>query len=148
MKVILLKKVKGLGDVDEVKDVTEGYARNFLFPNHLAVQATSASQSELKARKDKKAKQKVHDLQEQQSLAGQMDGVEVEISEKANDKGVLYAAVTPQKIAKALNSLGFPVKPEQVIAKALKSAGSFPVTIKFGHGLEAEITVIVQSIGA
>ena len=146
MKVILLKKVIGLGEVEDVKEVAEGYARNFLFPNHLAVQSTPAAVQSIAAAKKKVADKYVTDLHEQQSLAGQLDGFEVEISEKANEKGVLYAAVSPQKICSALKNLGYEIKPEQVQTKALKNAGTYPVIIKFGHGLEAEISVIIQSI--
>lgn len=146
MKVILLKKVPGLGDIDEIKEVAEGYARNFLFPNHLAVQVTPSLEKEKEQRIKKKASQSIQDLQAQQSLAQRLDGVEVEIAEKTNDGGVLYAAVTPQKISKALEKMGLKVLPEQVKTKPIKEVGSSPVTIKLGHGLEAEITVIIHSL--
>lgn len=145
MKVILLKKIPGLGEADQIKEVADGYARNFLFPNHLAVQATPSSAKELAEKKKRVEKKSVQDLEAQQKLAGQIDGLEVEISEKTNGNGGLYGAITPQRISKSLSKMGFSVKPEQIVTKPLKLTGSFPVTVKLGHGLEAEITVIIEA---
>ncbi len=145
MKVILLKKVAGLGDVDQVRDVADGYARNFLFPNHLAVLAVAGAVQIVQERKNKSAKESVTNLHNQQSLAGRLDGMEVEIAGKANEGGKLYAAVTPQRIADQLGTMGFKVKPDHIITKPLKEVGTFPVIVKFGHGLESEITVIINS---
>ena len=146
MKVILLKNIKGLGKIDDVKEVAEGYARNYLFPHNIAIQATLAEINEREVRKKKNIKEAVHGLQEQQSLAGQLDGMEIEIPEKANDTGGLYAAVTAQKISKTLSTMGYNVKQEQIITKPLKQTGTFPVIIKFGHGLEVEITVTINPL--
>jgi large subunit ribosomal protein L9 len=146
MKVILLKAIKGLGQQDDIKEVAEGYARNFLFPNNLAVQATEKGVRDVSEAKKRVAKKSEEELHYQQSLAGQLDGVEVEVIEKANEKGVLYAAVTQQKISAALKKMGFEVGPTQIQIKSLKNIGNFPVKIKFGHGLEAEVTVIIQNI--
>ena len=146
MKVILLKNIKGLGNVDQVKEVAEGYARNFLFRNNLAVQATDNAIRKISDAKQKVIKKTEQDLRHEQSLAGQLDGFDVEIIEKANDKGVLYAAVNAQKISSILNNKGYAVEPEQIQVKQLKNIGSFPVLITFGHGLEAEINVIIQAL--
>lgn len=146
MKVILLKKVSGLGNVDDVKEVADGYARNYLFPNNLAVQATSFSEKERENRKERLVKKAVTDLNVQQQLASELEGLEIEILEKANENGVLYAAVSPQKIVKSLQKLGYKVTPEQVQAKPIKEIGEKRVVLKLGHGLEAEITVIIQPL--
>ncbi len=146
MKVILLKTIKGLGNTDAVKEVKEGYARNYLFPHNLAIQATPAEVKEIEDRKKKNVKASVENLRLQQSLVGQLDGIEVEISEKANSNGGLYAAVTPQKISNTLGAMGYQVKSEQIITKPLKQVGTFPVVVRFGDGLEAEISVIINSL--
>jgi large subunit ribosomal protein L9 len=103
-------------------------------------------EQERQSRKKKKEQQSEDDLHKQQSEAGRLDGEEIEIVEKANENGVLYAAVTPQKICKTLEKMGFKIDPTQVNAKPIKEVGTYPVIIKFGHGLEAEITVVVQSL--
>ena len=146
MKVILLKKVKGLGEMDDVKEVAEGYARNFLFPNHLAVQATANSIAKINEAKISAAKKSEQDLHAVQSLAGQLDGFELELEEKANEKGVLYATVTAQKICANLSKFGFKIEPDQLGIKALKNLGTFSINVKFNHGLEAEMSVVIKNI--
>lgn len=146
MKVILIKNISELGNIDDVKEVADGYARNFLFPNHLAIQATAADLQKREQKKTKNVQQSMSNLRKQQSLAGQLDGMEVDISEKANEKGVLYAAVTAQKISGTLGKMGFEVKPEQLSMKPLKEIGSFPVILKLGHGLEVEVTVNINAL--
>lgn len=145
MKVILLKKVPGLGDIDDVKDVADGYARNFLFKNNLAVQASPKAVQDLSEKKRKVERQSIQDLAAAQRLASKLDGLEIIVKEKANDTGKLYAAVNPQKISKALAKIGYQVKPEQIVTEPLKGTGSFNVEIKLGHGLEAEINVIIEA---
>jgi len=146
MKVILLRKVPGLGDIDDVKEVAEGYARNFLFPKHLAAQASSQATRDVDTRREKEKRIAEQDLHEQQALAGRIDGLEAELKERANDRGVLYAAVTAQKLAQALQRLGYKVDPKQIFMKPLKELGNHSVHIKFRHGLEAEITVLVNPL--
>lgn len=147
MKVVLLKKVPGLGNSDDIKDVAEGYARNFLFPKHLAVQASDKAVAEINARHRRLAKEAEHDLKNVQHLAERVDGAEVELKEKTNNDGVLYAAVTAIKIATQLRTMGFAVTPEHVVLKKpLKEIGTTPVKLRFGHGLEAEISVHIVSL--
>lgn len=143
MKVILLHKVPGLGNTDDVKEVADGYARNFLFPRHLAVPASQRTEEYIAARHKREAKAAERELREQQDVASKIDGREVEMAERANDSGVLYAAVSPAKIAAALEKLGFMVKTEQIVGKPIKNVGAHEVKIKFAHGLEAAITVNV-----
>lgn len=143
MKVILLQTVAGLGKADEVKDVAEGYARNFLFARHLAVPASTTSTRERDDRLKREAKEAEHELREAQQLAQRVDGQEVELHEKASSSGVLYAAVTEQTIADALKKKGFAVASNQIVMKPLKEAGTHSIKVKFKHGLEAKITVII-----
>ncbi len=144
MKVILLHKVPGVGDIDDVVEVAEGYARNFLFPNHFAVQASNQSVHQKEEQAKKKARIAERDLQEQQSLAAKLDGLEVELKEKANEIGLLYAAVGPQKISEVLNKMGFKVERKQILTPQIKSIGEHKVTVKLRHGLESEFTITVS----
>ncbi|MBI2444120.1 MAG: 50S ribosomal protein L9 [Candidatus Magasanikbacteria bacterium] len=146
MKVILLQPVAGLGESDEIKEVADGYARNFLFPRHLAVLASEQAVQDLAARQKKAAREAERDLREQQQLAGKVDGEEIEISERASAKGQLYAAVGPARVAQALAERNLPVAPEQIAMKPIKEAGTYPVKIKFRHGLEAEVIVIINTV--
>lgn len=144
MKVILLQNVKGVGKADEVKDVSDGYARNFLFPKHLAVQASPAALHEIEAHKKKLEKDVARDLERQQDLAEKIDGLVLELREKANAQGVLYAAVNSTRLADELKKQGIAVLSEQIFLKPIKTAGNFPARVKLGHGLEATFTVTVS----
>lgn len=143
MKVVLLQKVPDLGNLDEIKEVADGYARNFLFPKHLAVQASAQVLAQRSAKHKRLAKEVENELHTEQSLAARVDGLEIEIKEKASDKGQLYAAVTATRIANELKKMGLAVNKEQIIGGPFKEAGEYPVKIKFRHNLEVEITVIV-----
>ncbi|MCX6782081.1 MAG: 50S ribosomal protein L9 [Candidatus Magasanikbacteria bacterium] len=146
MKVILLAKVAGLGEIDDIKEVAEGYAVNFLFPRHLAVLASTKSVSELNADKRRKAKEEETDLKTQQSMASRLDGLPVTFTEKTNEAGFLYAGVGAQKIFDSLKKLGFEIDKNRISVNLIKEPGEYSATIKLRHGLEAKIHVIVNSI--
>lgn len=143
MKVILLQNVSGVGRADDVKEVADGYARNFLFARHLAVPASEKATKDLAMKHKKAARESERDLSIQQKLAEKIEGQEIELKEKVSEGGHLYAAVTNVKVAMALEKAGYRVDSEQIIMKPLKEAGTFPVKIKFQHGLEATISVLI-----
>lgn len=146
MKVVLLQDVKGIGKADEIKEVAEGYARNFLFPKHLAVVALDKNIRELKDRKQKEAKDAEVELREQQSLADRLNGMELVIKEKASDAGVLYAAVGPQRIHQELTKKGIKLEKSQVENKTIKTAGENSFKVKLRHGIETKIAVRVETL--
>lgn len=146
MKVILLKDVSGLGRADDIKEVADGYARNFLFVKNLAIQASPKAAQTIAEKHSKEHKAAAAELSSLQALAGRVDGAEVELREKASSAGVLYAAVTANKIATTLQKMGFKVEPEQVKIKPFKEIGTYAVKLKFAHGLEADVTVHIQAI--
>lgn len=146
MKVILLQKVAGLGNIEDIKDVADGYAMNFLFPRHLAVQASNKEVTTLAAKQKKRVKDAEAELQEAQKIAGRLDGLELDIKEKASERGQLYAAVNALKISQLLLTKGFKIAPEQIVIKEpIKEAGNFEVKVKFRHGLEANVVVVVTA---
>lgn len=145
MKVILLEKVKGLGDIDDIKEVPDGYAINGLFPKHLAVQASDAKIKELKDKEKKRSKEEGKELQEIQALAERLDGYSLVIEDKANEESLLYAAVTAQRIAEALKTYGFPVNKNMIIHEPIKEVGEHKIKIKLKHGLEAIINLTINS---
>ena len=146
MQVILVQNVAGLGKIDEIKEVSDGYARNFLFAKNLAVPASAKMLADLETRKNKKVKANEQELHNQQIMAGKLDGLEVELKEKSEKNGALYAAVGPQKLAEALAKLGFKINKDQIIMTPAKEAGEYKAKIKFKHGLEAEVSVLVTKI--
>ncbi len=141
MKVILLENVPSLGRADEVKEVSEGYARNFLFPRNLALQASPKALADIAAQQKKKTANAEAELRRQENLVEEIDGLEIEVTEKTNDQGVLYAAISPQKIIDALTKRGYAITKNELKMPAIKSLGDHKAKIKFKHGLEAEITI-------
>ena len=107
MKIVLLSDVPKLGRKSEVKNVSPGYAKNFLFPRGLAMVLTSTAVLELEQQSVAKRKQAEDELVHSQVLAQKLDGLEIEIAIKASKDGVGYAAVSAQKIAETLQNLGF-----------------------------------------
>lgn len=146
MQVILIQNVAGIGKIDDVKDVSEGYARNFLFARNLAMPATPKVLADLKVRQNRKVKDVEKGLREQQSVADKLDGYEVVLKEKVSKGETLYAAVGPQKVAEALMRSGFQINKDQILLKPIKETGEYKAKIKFAHGLEVKILVIVTKI--
>jgi large subunit ribosomal protein L9 len=146
MKVILLQNIDGLGKRYDVKTVKDGYARNFLIPQHLVKPATKATLSELEAIKKREVKKVEEHLVETQKSASEIDGQEIVFSVKTGEEGRLFEAITSLKIVKKLKEMGFKIKKDQVILdKPLKELGEFPVKITLDHQLEANIRVIIES---
>lgn len=146
MKVILLQKVAGLGDTDDIKEVADGYAVNYLFPRHLAVLASPKAITGLKTNQQRKAKQEEMDLRDQQSIASRLDGQVLSFTEKTNDAGFLYAAVGPQKVAEYLEKQGFNISKDHIQVKPIKETGEYSAIIKLRHGLEAKVLLIINSL--
>ena len=145
MKVILLKDVKDLGREGDVKEVASGHARNFLIPQGMASEATEKAIVEAEAKKAKAAQQAEVDLTKAEDIVSKLEGQTVEISLKASDEGTLYAAVSPAKVASALKEKGFEVLKDQINAGGIKEIGEHEITINLDHGLEARITLIINS---
>ncbi|MFA5086377.1 MAG: 50S ribosomal protein L9 [Candidatus Paceibacterota bacterium] len=144
MKVILLRDVPNTGRKNDVKEVSSGFARNFLIPKGLAVAADEDSLKNLEAKKKLDLERAETELKETEKTASKLDGTEVEILVKAGKEGQLFESVNKQKISDHLKEMGFSVSKEQVDLKSpLKETGEFPVKLKFDHNLEAEIKIII-----
>ncbi len=148
MKVIFLQDVHGVARKGDVKEVADGYARNFLFPQNAATPATRDALRALEEEKRVIEKRAVEDLEQIERLAETLDGYEIEIVAKASPSGTLYASVTPQRIAEELKKKGFAVPPDGVVVtdhpEPIKEEGEYAAVVNLDHGLEAEIKVIVR----
>lgn len=151
MKIILLKDVVGVGQKGAFKNVSDGYARNFLLPQKLADLATpqiiKKLEDEIKNSKIKKEKEheEFHALKSAVAERG------VVIKKKADEKGKLYAAISAKDILEALKDLGFPtpknLKENMVIfEKPIKTIGSAEAQIKFPPGEEITVKVEVEKL--
>ena len=145
MRVIFLKDVPGTGNKGDIKEVADGYARNFLFRQKLARQATPEVLNEEKSKEEKRLRESGKELKEAQKNAGKLDGAEIVLKEKANEGGKLYSSVGGKKLAEEIKKqLKVTVKPNQLeIKQAIKETGEHNILVKFPHGLEADLRVTV-----
>jgi len=143
MKVILQKDVEDLGKKGEVKEVSDGFARNYLIPEGLAKKATQEKLEQVQKKKEKQREKKQEELEQLQQFASDLEGREVKIEMKVGEQGQLYESVTAGKIQNALKGKGFEVKKKQIDSESLEELGEFTVTLTFIHNLEAQIRVIV-----
>lgn len=145
MKVILLQNVKDIGEKFEVKEVKDGFARNFLIPKGLAKPAIKKNLKWLEGQKETEAKKAEEELKEMQGRAEAVDGQEIVISVKVGEDNQLFESITPQKVSEKLKELGFEIKKDQVIMKEqIKELGEFPIKINFRHNLEVEINLVIS----
>lgn len=143
MKVVLLKDVDKLGREGEIKEVAEGYARNFLIPQNLAKPATDQAIQEVELKKEKKTKSDQMELAEAQKIAEQLDGRELFIKVKEKE-GTLFGSVNEKTIAKTFADEGMKVDPKNVkLEEPIKEVGDYDVKLELDHGLEANIKVIL-----
>ncbi len=144
MRVILLQDIDNLGKKYEIKEVKDGYARNFLIPKGLVKLATKEAMSWLETQKETETKKEEKELKKVQEFASTMEGLEVVIPVKIGEEGQLFESIDAQKISEKLKELGFKIKKSQInLAEPFKELGEFPVKIKFEHNLEVEIRIIV-----
>ncbi|MDD3399482.1 MAG: 50S ribosomal protein L9 [Candidatus Paceibacterota bacterium] len=145
MKVILLQDVDKVGKKFQVKNVSDGYAKNFLFPKNLAKPATPEALKWLEMQEEINRKKAEEHLQETEKIASSIDGAEVIVPVKVGEEGQLFESVNAQKIAEKLKESGIEVKKTQIILKEpIKELGEYPVKVSFDHNLEAEVKVIVS----
>jgi len=144
MKVIILKETEGLGKVGDIKEVADGYARNFLIPKGIAKPATKSAEKEIEILKEAQAKKSEEELKIAEELAENLEGMSVEISAKADESGKLFGAVSQENIAAALEKKGFKINKNKIsIAEPIKEIGEYEAMINLDHGLEARVEVVV-----
>ena len=145
MKVILLKDIKELGKKFDVKEVADGYARNFLLQRGIAKQATPEALQWLKMQNEISSQKAEEELKSTQNLASSLDDLEVSMPVKVGDEGQLFESINAQKVAERLKELGFEVKKSQIkLEEPFKELGEFAVKITLEHNLEAEIKLIIS----
>ncbi len=144
MKLILLENVKNLGFKGEVVEVSEGYARNFLFPQHLAVEASDTALRQVKEREQAAEKKEKKEVKVERKIASELDGEEVTIQAKS-EKGTLFAAVGPKDVAKALKAKGFKVDVKWITFEPKKEAGTYEALVQFPAGFESTVSVLIET---
>ena len=147
MKVILLDNVKGVGKKDEIINASDGYARNFLFPKKLAVEANNENMSKLKQKKQSEQYKKDVEKDEAQKTAKKLDDIILTIKVKAGENGKIFGGVTSKEISEELkkqNKIEIDKK-KFVLAENIKNLGTFNVSVKLYEGVTGSLKVKVVS---
>lgn len=144
MKVILLKELKGKGGEGDVVEVAKGFANNYLFTNGIAVPATEGNLKQLEQRKANIAKREATRIADAEALKAQLDGVQVSVAVQEGEEGVLFGSVTSAMIGAALAAAGVEVDKRNVeLAKPIKKAGLYDVTVAIYRDIKASVKVLV-----
>ncbi|MBO4354081.1 MAG: 50S ribosomal protein L9 [Clostridia bacterium] len=145
MKVVLLQDVRSLGKKGELVNVSDGYARNFLFAKKLALEATPQVMSELKSKDDAKRHQIEVDIQNAKETAKKLEGVVVKIKAQAGADGKLYGSVTTKEIAEQLLAQsGIEVDKRKIqLPEPIKAFGPYALDVKLYTDVNGKINIVV-----
>ena len=139
MKVILKENIKGVGKKDEIINASDGYARNFLFPKNLAVEANAENLSKLKAKNESKEYQKEQEKEAAKKIADKMAKIQLKIQVKAGENGKIFGGVSSKEIAENLDKKKIDLK------ETIKTLGVRTVEIKLYEGVIGKLKIDVIS---
>ncbi len=146
MKVVLLKEVPGLGEMGQVKEVADGYGRNYLVPKRLAELATPASLAKVEQLKAKEARLRAKVEADLKELGQLLEGMEIKLKAKAGAEGKLFGSVSSADIAEELTrQAGQEIDKRRVVLEdPLRHVGTYPVTVRLGPEVTPTINVVVE----
>jgi large subunit ribosomal protein L9 len=148
MKVMLIKDVYKLGRAGDVKRVADGYGRNFLIPQGLAVLATPGALKQIERIRSQAEIRRAEQNQELKGLAGDIEGVVLTFASKAGETGKLYGSITTQNVAEALQEkTRYEVKRHQIDMQPIRNLGEFTAHVRLTMDLVPEIKIIVHREG-
>jgi len=148
MKVMLIKDVYKLGRAGDVKRVADGYGRNFLLPQGLAVLATPGALKQVERIKAQAEIRRTEQNEELKGLSGEIEGVLLTFAAKAGETGKLYGSITTQNVADALQEkVRFEVKRHQIDMQPIRNLGEFTANVRLTMDLVPEIKIIVHREG-
>jgi len=150
VKVILTTDVPKLGNNGDVVEVAEGYARNYLLPRGLAVEATSGQMKELNRKKKLQEQREKHEQQAAKRLAGILEGATVRVETRAGEKGKLFGSVTNKEIAQSIkNTFQIEIERRKIdLKEPIKALGDYDVVIKLHPTVHASVKVQVVPEGS
>lgn len=147
MKVLLLKDVKNIGKKGQVVEVKDGYARNFVLPLALGVEATGGALKQSEDQKAKEVRKKEKEHVDAEALAERLRGVTVTLRHKAGDGGRLFGSVTNHEVAEGLTAKGFAVDKKKVMLdEPIRHVGQYTVKLKLHPQVTADIAVAVEAL--
>ncbi len=144
MKVILLKSVKGLGNTGEIKEVKEGYARNYLLPQKLADIVTDRKVQDIGEKKKKEEKKAKTALKNKDKLANKINGKSFKFNLKADDTGTLYTKLNSKYISEKLRKDGFIILEKEInLGEPIKKVGEYVVELHLGN-MKPKIKILIN----
>lgn len=148
MKVLLLKDVYKLGRAGDVKKVADGYGRNFLLPQGLAVLATAGALKQIEKIRSQAEVRRTELNSELKDLAAQINGITLVFSAKAGETGKLYGSITTQDVATAIQEkVRYEVKKQQIDMQPIRNLGEFTAHVRLTMDLVPEVKIIVHREG-
>ena len=148
VEVILREDVPNLGAIGQIVRVRPGYARNYLFPRGLAVEASRKNMAELEHHKRVIAVKADRDRKAAEGVAAKLEGLTVTVRARAGEEGRLFGSVTNIDVERLLAAKGHTVDRRRIVlAEPIKELGTFPVTIQVGRDIRATVQVIVEAEG-
>ena len=146
MKVILIKDVKGKGKKDQVLNVPDGYARNFLFPQNLAIPADAKAQNDLKGKEDARLFRAAEELRIARETADKIRDITLTVKAAGSPDGRLFGAVTAKDIAEAVRAkIGLEIDRRKLDVETIKNHGRYTATVKLHAEVSATFTVEVTA---
>lgn len=146
MKVILVKDVKGKGKKDQIIDVPDGYARNFLFPQKLAIAADAKAQNDLKGKEDSRRFKIEEEKKAASAIAARLKDYTLTIHSQSTPDGRLYGAVTAKDVTEELEKqTGIVIDRRKLEVETIKTHGTYHATVKLYTEISATFTVKVEA---
>ena len=145
MKVILLQDIKNVGRKEQIIEANDGYARNYLFPKKLAIEATKDNMLKLQAKKTSEANKKKAEIEANKEIAKKIEKIELTIKAKVGENSKIFGGITSKEITEELKKQHkFEIDRKKITLKdTIKSLGRYTAEIKFGDGVNAELTINV-----
>ncbi|MCD6579220.1 50S ribosomal protein L9 [bacterium] len=144
MKVIFFQDYKKTGKRGEVANVKDGFARNYLIPQKIAVPYSTGNLKRFNMEKASIEKRERKLIENEEQLVGKLDGVEITFKAKVHDENILYGSISEKQIVEELEKSGFKIDKDHVMLdEHIKTTGNFPVIVKLKFGKEAQIKVHV-----
>lgn len=143
MKVILLENVKGVGKKDEIINANDGYARNFLFPKNLAIEANSTNLSKLKSKQDSASFKKSEEKKNAEEMKEKLSKIVLKINVKAGENGKIFGGVTAKEISEQLKKqYNYNIDKKKIdIKEIIKTIGMFTIDLKLFEGVVGKLKI-------
>ena len=143
MKVILLENVKGVGKKDEIINANDGYARNFLFPKNLAIEANSTNLSKLKSKQDSASFKKSEEKKNAEEMKEKLSKIVLKINVKAGENGKIFGGVTAKEISEQLKKqYNYNIDKKKIdIKETINTIGMFTIDLKLFEGVVGKLKI-------